>query len=137
MENGTLFIVFNTINVIEHYSLTTSGIEYLIPFTIGAMTLTILFDAQIGFMAIASVAILMGLMMGQGIDLIIVSLFSSAAIYNIRRLRKESTFSAMFLSLLLIFVAIGLSLFRIIPEIIFEMFSFLRYYILAQFSLER
>ena len=44
--------------------------EYLIPFTIGAMTLTILFDAQVGFMAIASMAILMGLMMGQGIDLL-------------------------------------------------------------------
>ena len=72
--------------------------EYLIPFTIGAMTLTILFDAQIGFMAIASMAILMGLMMGQGIDLIIVSLFcSTVAIYNIRRLRKRSQlFSTMF-----------------------------------------
>ena len=57
------------------------------------MSLTILFDAQIGFMAIASMAILMGLMMGQGIDLIVVSLFcSTVAIYNIRRLRKKSTF---------------------------------------------
>ena len=66
--------------------------EYLIPFTIGAMTLTILFDAQVGFMAIASMAILMGLMMGQGIDLIIVSLFcSTVAIYSIRRLRKEKS----------------------------------------------
>ena len=89
--------------------------EYLIPFTIGAMTLTILFDAQIGFMAIASMAILMGLMMGQGIDLIIVSLFcSTVAIYNIRRLRKRSQlFSTMFaLITASFFVSIGLGLFQ-------------------------
>ena len=89
--------------------------EYLIPFTMGAMTLTILFDAQVGFMAIASMAILMGLMMGQGIDLIIVSLFSATvAIYNIRRLRKRSQlFSTMFaLIAASLFVAIGLGLFK-------------------------
>ena len=89
--------------------------EYLIPFTIGAMTLTILFDAQVGFMAIASMAILMGLMMGQGIDLIIVALFSATvAIYNIRRLRKRSQlFSTMFaLITASLFVAIGLGLFK-------------------------
>ena len=89
--------------------------EYLIPFTIGAMTLTILFDAQVGFMAIASMAILMGLMMGQGIDLIIVSLFcSTVAIYSIRRLRKRSQlFSTMFALIgASLFVAIGIGLFK-------------------------
>ena len=89
--------------------------EYLIPFTMGAMTLTILFDAQVGFMAIASMAILMGLMMGQGIDLIIVALFSATVvIYNIRRLRKRSQlFSTMFaLITASLFVAIGLGLFK-------------------------
>ena len=78
------------------------------------MTLTILFDAQVGFMAIASMAILMGLMMGQGIDLIVVSLFcSTVAIYNIRRLRKEVNFFQQCLLLLppVFFVAIGLGLF--------------------------
>ena len=103
--------------------------EYLIPFTIGAMTLTILFDAQIGFMAIASMAILMGLMMGQGIDLIIVSLFcSTVAIYNIRRLRKRSQlFSTMFaLIAASFFVAIGLGLFKDNTwEIIFRDVQFL------------
>ena len=103
--------------------------EYLIPFTIGAMSLTILFDAQIGFMAIASMAILMGLMMGQGIDLIIVSLFcSTVAIYNIRRLRKRSQlFSTMFaLIAASIFVAIGLGLFKDNSwEIIFRDIQFL------------
>ena len=103
--------------------------EYLIPFTIGAMTLTILFDAQIGFMAIASMAILMGLMMGQGIDLIIVSLFcSTVAIYNIRRLRKRSQlFSTMFaLITASLFVSIGLGLFQDNTwEIIFSDIQFL------------
>ena len=103
--------------------------EYLIPFTIGAMSLTILFDAQIGFMAIASMAILMGLMMGQGIDLIIVSLFcSTVAIYNIRRLRKRSQlFSTMFaLIAASIFVAIGIGFFKDNNwEIIFRDIQFL------------
>lgn len=103
--------------------------EYLIPFTIGAMTLTILFDAQIGFIAIASMAILMGLMMGQGIDLIIVSLFcSTVAIYNIRRLRKRSQlFSTMFaLIAASFFVTIGLGLFQDNTwEIIFKDIQFL------------
>ena len=39
--------------------------EYLIPFTVGAMTLTILFDARMGFMATTSMAIMMGIMMGM------------------------------------------------------------------------
>jgi hypothetical protein len=72
--------------------------EYLIPVTVGAMTLTILFDARIGFMATTSMAILMGLMMGQNIDLVIVSLFTATiAVYNIRQLRKRSQlFTTMF-----------------------------------------
>ena len=41
--------------------------EYLIPVTVGAMTLTILFDVQIGFMAITSIAILIGLMISKGV----------------------------------------------------------------------
>ena len=72
--------------------------EYLIPVTVGAMTLTILFDARIGFMATTSMALLMGLMMGQNIDLVIVSLFTSTiAVYNIRELRKRTQlFTTMF-----------------------------------------
>tara|TARA_B100001250_G_scaffold414628_1_gene454950 strand:- start:7199 stop:9520 length:2322 start_codon:yes stop_codon:yes gene_type:complete len=89
--------------------------EYLIPVTVGAMTLTILFDARIGFMATTSMAILMGLMMGQNIDLVIVSLFTSTiAVYNIRQLRKRSQlFTTMFaLIAASIFVIIGLGLFK-------------------------
>ena len=57
--------------------------EYLIPITMGAMTLTILFDARIGFMATTSLAIFMGIMMGQNIDLVIVSLFIKYCMENI------------------------------------------------------
>ena len=89
--------------------------EYLIPVTVGAMTLTILFDARIGFMATTSMAILMGLMMGQNIDLVIVSLFTATiAVYNIRELRKRSQLFITMFALIAasIFVIIGLGLFK-------------------------
>ena len=89
--------------------------EYIIPITMGAMTLTILFDARIGFMATTSIALLTGLMMGQNIDLIIVSLFTTTiAIYNIRELRKRSQlFTTMFaLMASCVFVIVGLGLFK-------------------------
>ena len=67
----------------------------------GAMTLTILFDARIGFMATTSLAIFMGIMMGQNIDLVIVSLFTATiAVYNIRELRKRSQLLLLCLHLL-------------------------------------
>tara|TARA_B100000003_G_scaffold16442_1_gene13423 strand:+ start:3042 stop:5360 length:2319 start_codon:yes stop_codon:yes gene_type:complete len=89
--------------------------EYLIPVTMGAMTLTILFDARIGFMATTSLAIFMGIMMGQNIDLVIVSLFTATiAVYNIRELRKRSQlFTTMFALIgASILVIIGLGLFK-------------------------
>ena len=87
--------------------------EYLIPVTVGAMALTILFDARIGFMATVVIAILMGLMMGQNIDFVIVSLFTSTiAVYNIRELRKRSQlFTTMFAlmgSSIIVVIALGL-----------------------------
>ena len=87
--------------------------EYLIPVTVGAMTLTILFDARIGFMATVVIAILMGLMMGQNIDFVIVSLFTSTiAVYNIRELRKRSQlFTTMFALMgasIIVVIALGL-----------------------------
>ena len=87
--------------------------EYLVPVTVGALTLTILFDARIGFMSTVIVSILVGLMMGQNIDFVISSLFiSTVGVYNIRELRKRSQlFATMFgligASIIVIF-AIGL-----------------------------
>ena len=89
--------------------------EYLIPVTMGAMTLTILFDARMGFMATTSMAILMGIMMGQNIDLVIVSIFTSTvAIYNIRELRKRSQLFITMFALIgaSVLVIIGLGLFK-------------------------
>jgi len=89
--------------------------EFLIPVTVGAMSLTILFDSRIGFIATTSLAIMMGLMMGQNIDLVIVSLFTATiAVYNIRDLRKRSQlFTTMFaLIAASIFVIVGLGLFK-------------------------
>ena len=89
--------------------------EYILPITMGAMSLTILFDARIGFMATTSIVLLIGLMTGQNIDLVIVSLFSSTiAIYNIRELRKRSQlFTTMFaLMASSVFVIVGLGFFK-------------------------
>ena len=87
--------------------------EYLIPVTVGAMTLTILFDARIGFMSTVVVSILVGLMMGQNIDFVITSLFiSTVGVYNIRELRKRSQlFTTMFAligSSIMVIIALGL-----------------------------
>ena len=89
--------------------------EYLIPVTVGAMALTILFDVQIGFMALTLISILIGLMMGQNIDFIIVSLFTSTvAIYNSRELRKRSQLFFTMFSLIAsgILIILGLGLFK-------------------------
>ena len=89
--------------------------EYLIPFTVGAMSLTILFDVQIGFVSMISIAILIGLMMGQNIDFIIVALFTSTiAVYNSQELRNRSQLFFTMFSLIAsgFIVIIGLGLFK-------------------------
>ena len=89
--------------------------EYLVPVTVGAMTLTILFDARIGFMATISVVIAMGLMMGQNIDFVIVSLFTATiAVYNIRELRNRSQLFITMFALMgaSILVVTGIGLFK-------------------------
>ena len=87
--------------------------EYLVPISVGALTLTILFDARIGFMSTVAVSILVGLMMGQNIDFVITSLFiSTVGVYNIRKLRKRSQlFTTMFALIgasIIVIIAIGL-----------------------------
>ena len=87
--------------------------EYLIPVVVTAMSLTILFDARIGFMGATTIVILIGMMIGNNIDFIIVMLFaSSIAMYNVRQLRTRSQvfktiFSLLGASVLVVF-AIGL-----------------------------
>jgi len=87
--------------------------EYLIPVVVTAITLTILFDARIGFMGTTTIVLLIGMMIGNNIDFIIVMLFvSSIAMYNVRKLRTRSQlFKTIFLLLgasVLVIGAIGL-----------------------------
>ena len=89
--------------------------EYFIPVTVGAMTLTILFDARIGLMATISIVIIMGLMMGQNIDFVIISLFTATvAVYNIRELRNRSQLFITMFALMGagILVVAGIGLFK-------------------------
>ncbi|MBU0529856.1 HDIG domain-containing protein [bacterium] len=87
--------------------------EYLIPVVVTAMTLTILFDARIGFMGATTIVLLIGMMIGNNIDFIIVMLFtSSIAMYNVRQLRTRSQVFTTIFSLLgasiLVIIAIGI-----------------------------
>lgn len=89
--------------------------EYLIPVAVAAMVITILFDARIGFMAATSIAMLSGIIMGNNLDFVIVSLFqSSAAVYAVRRLRtRGQIFTAIFvLSLASLLVVLAMGLFK-------------------------
>lgn len=71
--------------------------EYLIPVTVLAMVLTVLFDARIAVMATVSLAILIAFIIGNKLDFVVVFLFTSvAAIYAVRMLRKRAhLFSAI------------------------------------------
>lgn len=88
---------------------------YLIPITVAAMALTILFDARIGFMGTTSMAILTGIIIGNNLDFIVVGMFvSSVAMYTVRKLRTRSqVFKAIFALLAASFIAvIGLGFFK-------------------------
>ncbi len=88
---------------------------YLIPITVAAMALTILFDARIGFMGTTSMAILTGIIIGNNLDFIVIAMFvSSVAMYTVRKLRTRSqVFKAIFALLAAsIFVVIGLGFFK-------------------------
>ena len=65
--------------------------EYLIPFTVGAMVITVLFDGKIAINASIILSILVGFVIGGKLDFSIVGLFTSmAAIYSVRQLRTRA-----------------------------------------------
>lgn len=72
--------------------------EYLIPITVAAMVLTIMFDARIGFMGITSIILLVGILIGNNVEFMVTSMFtSSVGIYAVRQLRTRSQlFTAIF-----------------------------------------
>jgi len=64
--------------------------EYLIPFTVVAMAFTILFDARTSIIATVSLALLMGFLVGNKVDFVLVNLLvGSVAIYAVRQLRRR------------------------------------------------
>ncbi len=65
--------------------------EYLIPVSVAAMVITIMFDARIGFMATTSIVLLIGILIGNNVEFMVTSLFtSSVGIYAVRNLRTRS-----------------------------------------------
>ncbi len=89
--------------------------EYLIPIVVAAMILTILFDARIGFMGTTSIAMLSGIIIGNNLDFVIISLFlSSTAVFSVRTLRtRGQIFTAIFvLSLASVLVVVAVGLFK-------------------------
>ncbi|UCD37027.1 MAG: hypothetical protein JSW54_09325, partial [Fidelibacterota bacterium] len=64
--------------------------EYLIPFTVVAMTFTILFDARTSIIATVSLAVLVGFLVGNRVEFVLVNLLTgSVAIYAVRQLRRR------------------------------------------------
>jgi len=87
--------------------------EYLIPVIAGAMVLTIMFDARIGFMGITSIILLVGILIGNNVEFMVTSMFtSSVGIYSVRQLRRRSQLFAAIFALVassaLVIVAQGL-----------------------------
>lgn len=65
--------------------------EYLIPIVIASMVLTILVDARIAFIGTATLALLIGVILGNKLDFVIVSIFAgTASIFSVTRLRTRS-----------------------------------------------
>ena len=89
--------------------------EYLIPFTVGAMVITILFDGKIAINASIILAILVGFVIGGKLDFSIVGLFTSmAAIYSVRQLRTRAQLfiATLFIILSGSIVIIGIGLIK-------------------------
>ena len=89
--------------------------EYLIPITVAAMVLTIMFDARIGFMGITSIILLVGILIGNNVEFMVTSMFtSSVGIYAVRQLRGRSQLFAAIFALLAssALVIVGQGLFK-------------------------
>ncbi len=72
--------------------------EYLIPITVAAMVITIMFDGFVGLIATFSMALLVGTQIGNNVEFMITSVFISImGIYTVRNLRRRSQlFTAIF-----------------------------------------
>ncbi len=83
-----LFILVVAVANLFNYRFELS--EYLIPITVAAMAFTILFDARTSIIATVSLTLLMGFMVGNKVDFVLVNLLAgSVAIYAVRQLRRR------------------------------------------------
>lgn len=116
-KNSILFLfsslIFMIIGISHLFVVTFELSEYLIPFTVGAMVLTVLFDGRIAMNASVAMAVLVAFLIGGKLDFAVIALFTSmAAIYAVRQLRtRAQLFTAILfivLSAALILIAIGI-----------------------------
>ncbi|MBH31062.1 MAG: hypothetical protein CMG71_03605 [Candidatus Marinimicrobia bacterium] len=106
-SNGVLLLFsvlfFLIIGVSHLFVITFELSEYLIPFTVGAMVLTVLFDGRIAMSASIALAILVAFIIGGKLDFVIIGLFTSlAAVYAVRQLRTRAQ---LFIAILFIVVS--------------------------------
>ncbi|HIN61633.1 MAG TPA: HDIG domain-containing protein [Candidatus Marinimicrobia bacterium] len=86
---STLFLLIVALSHL--FVLTLDFSEYLIPFTVGAMVLTVLFDGRLAMTASVALAVLVSFIIGGKLDFAIIALFTSmAAIYAVRQLRTRA-----------------------------------------------
>ena len=91
-----LFILILAMGSFFHLRIGLS--EYLIPVTVAAMAFTILFDARTAIIGTVTLAILMGFLVGNKVDFVLVNLLAgSISIYSVRQLRRRrQIFTAIF-----------------------------------------
>ena len=93
---GLIFLIEVSLAFLFKQNLELS--EYLIPITVAAMVLTIMFDARIAFMGITSIILLITILIGNNVEFMVTAMFnSSVGIYAVRQLRRRSQlFTAIF-----------------------------------------
>ena len=106
-------LILLIIGISHLFVITFEFSEYLIPFTVGAMVVTVLFDSRIAMNASVAMAVLIAFIIGGKLDFTIVALFTSmAAIYSVRQLRtRAQLFTAILFIVLsgsLVLVSIGI-----------------------------
>ena len=91
-----IFLIEGILTYLLTQKLTLS--EYLIPITVAAMVITIMFDGFVGLIATFSMALLIGTQIGNNVEFMITSVFISImGIYTVRNLRRRSQlFTAIF-----------------------------------------
>ncbi|MCK4641965.1 MAG: HDIG domain-containing protein [Candidatus Marinimicrobia bacterium] len=86
---GIIFVIQSlfTVFFVQKFNIS----EFVIPITIAAMMLTILFDSKIAFVGAATITMIVGAQLHGSLNFIITSVFvNSFAIYSVRKLRKRS-----------------------------------------------